>query len=185
MRDSTEAGDAGDGTGASAADSDPLDEEPDMEDVLDDLEALERIVDSPAEREQVREAMRTARRARTPRVFGRIRDSFDLRDAGEAVVGAFVFGIPMVVEGGTQEIGVAIADSIPVLAFTAGFGMTIVLGILHAARFEAVESDFLPGVIPRRLLGILAIATGMAFGLMTVWDGSTGRRRRWRSPSAS
>ncbi|MFC7139027.1 DUF2391 family protein [Halosimplex aquaticum] len=144
--------------------------EPDIDDVLDELEELEELVDTPEEREQVREAMRTARRAHTPRVIGRLRDSFDLRDAGEAVVGAFIFGIPMIVEGGTLEIGEAIAGSIPALAVTAAFGFLVVLGILYAARFEEVESDLLFGFLPRRLLGILAISVTMSVGLMTLWN---------------
>jgi len=160
--------------------SDSPDEEPDIDDVLDDLEALEEMVDSPEEREQVREAMRTARRAGTPRVFGRIRDSFDVRDAGEAVVGAFIFGIPMIVEGGTLEIGEAIAYSVPALVVTALFGLVVVLGILYAVRFDEVESDMIAGLVPRRLVGILVIASVMSTGLMTVW-----RRVDWSEPSVA
>jgi len=154
--------------------------DPDIDDVLDDLEALEDLVDAPAEREQVREAMRTARRANRPRVVGRIRDAFDLRDAGEAAVGAFLFGVPMVVEGGTLEIGLAIADSPATMALTGVLGLTVVLGILHAARFEAVEADLIAGVVPRRLIGIIAISGGMAVGLMTLW-----RRVDWSDPEVA
>ena len=50
--------------------TDGVPEEQDIGDVLDDLEVLEGTVDSPEERERVREAMRTAQRAGTPRVFG-------------------------------------------------------------------------------------------------------------------
>ncbi|WP_135364047.1 DUF2391 family protein [Halosimplex halophilum] len=164
-----------------AAGDDPdRDPDPDIDDVLDDLEELEELVDRPEERERVREAMRTARRANRPRVVGRIHDAFDLRDAGEAVVGAFLFGIPMVVEGGTQEIGVAIADSPVAVALTAALGFLVVLGILHAARFEAVEADLIAGVVPRRLVGILGISAGMAVGLMTLW-----RRVDWSQPDVA
>ncbi|WP_436930373.1 hypothetical protein [Halosimplex halobium] len=166
-----------------AAGDDPdrdRDPDPDIDDVLDDLEELEDLVDRPEERERVREAMRTARRANRPRVVGRIRDAFDLRDAGEAVVGAFLFGIPMVVEGGTQEIGVAIEDSPVAVALTAALGFLVVLGILHAARFEAVEADLIAGVVPRRLVGILGISAGMAVGLMTLW-----RRVDWSQPDVA
>ena len=151
--------------------------EPDIDDVLDDLEELEDIVDSEAEREQVREAMRTARRASRPRVFGRLRDSFDVRDVGEAVVGSFVFGIPMVVEGGTLEIGEAIADSVPAMAATALFGLVVVLGILDAVQFQDVEADMLFGVVPVRLVGILVVAGAMSVGLMTMWE-----RVAWADP---
>ena len=50
--------------------TDGVPEERDIDDVLDDLEVLEDMVDSPEERERVREAMRTARQTGTPRVFG-------------------------------------------------------------------------------------------------------------------
>jgi uncharacterized membrane protein len=151
--------------------------DPDMEDVLDDLEELEETVDSEAEREQVREAMRTARRATRPRPIGRIRDSFDTRDLGEAMVGSFVFGMPMIVEGGTNEVGAHIADSVPLILATAGFGLLLVLGILWAAEFDTVESDFLLGFIPVRLVGIVAVAATTAVVLMTMWG-----RVDWSQP---
>jgi hypothetical protein len=74
-------------------------EDPSVGDAMEELEELEGLVDSPEEREQVREAMRTLRRTR-PRPFGRLRSAFGLRDVGEALVGSVLFGIPMVVEAG-------------------------------------------------------------------------------------
>lgn len=156
------------------------DPQPDMDDVLDDLEELEDLVDSEAEREQVREAIRTARRADRPRAIGRFRDAFGSRDAGEALVGSFVFGIPMVVEGGTLEIGAAIADSTPTVVATGLFGVVVVLGILHAARFEEVEADLLFGFVPVRLVSILVIAAVLSVGLMTAWV-----RVDWAQPSVA
>jgi uncharacterized membrane protein len=159
--------------------SDESEGPPDLDDALDELEELEELVDSPAEREQVRETMRTLRRAQ-PRPFGRLRDTFDLRDAGEALVGSFVFGIPMVVEGGTLEIGVFIATR-PVYALaTAALGLVLVLGILRAVEFEKVEADLLLGLVPLRLVGILAIACAMALVLMTAWG-----RVDWSTPAVA
>jgi uncharacterized membrane protein len=152
---------------------------PGLADALEELEELEEIVDSAEEREQVQEAMRTLRRTR-PRPFGRMRDAFDLRDAGEALVGSFVFGIPMVVEGGTLEIGAAIADSTLTVVATGLFGVMVVLGILHAARFEDVEADLLFGFVPVRLLSILVIAAVLSVGLMTAWA-----RVDWGDPSVA
>lgn len=156
-----------DGSGGGATSDSPPD--PDMADVLDDLADLEEAVDSPEEREQVREAMRTARRASRPRPIGRIRDSFGTRDLGEALVGSFIFGMPMIVEGGTNEVGEHIADSVVLIGATAAFGLLLVLGILWAAEFEKVESDFVLGVVPVRLIGILAVAVTTALVLMTMW----------------
>jgi uncharacterized membrane protein len=164
-----------DGSGGGATSDSPAD--PDMADVLDDLADLEEAVDSPEEREQVREAMRTARRASRPRPIGRIRDSFGTRDLGEALVGSFVFGMPMIVEGGTNEVGEHIADSVALILATAAFGLLLVLGILWAAEFEKVESDFFLGVVPVRLVGILGVAGTTALVLMTMWG-----RVDWAQP---
>jgi hypothetical protein len=149
---------------------------PDIADAMEELAELEEFVDSPAEREQVREAMRTLRRTRR-QPFGRLREGFDLRDAGEALVGSFVFGIPMVVEGGTLEVGGFIAGRPAVLGLTVLLGLALVLGILRAVEFEKVEADLIGGVLPFRLVGILAIAAGTAVVLMTAWG-----RVDWTQP---
>lgn len=155
--------------------------DPDIDDAIEELEELEEFVDSEAERRQVREAMRTLERTRRrPRLFGRLRDGFDSRDAGEALVGSFVFGIPMIVEGGTLEVGAHIATRPAYIAVTALLGLTLVLGILRAVEFTKVEEDLVFGVIPVRLLGILTIACGTAFLLMTVWG-----RVDWTTPGVA
>lgn len=162
------------------AGGDVTDVDPDMDDVLDDLEELEDLVDSEEEREQVRDAIRTARRADRANAFGRIRNAFGTRDVGEALVGSFVFGVPMVVEGGTLEIGEAIADSVLTQVGTGLFGFAVVLGILHAAHFEDVEADLLLGFIPVRLVSIFVIATALSVGLMTAWA-----RVDWSQPDVA
>ena len=83
---------------------------PDIDDLLNELEDLEGSVDSASEREQVRETMRMARRVHVgPGVFGKVVKGFDRGDVAEALVGSVVFGIPMLVEGGTLEVGEFIA----------------------------------------------------------------------------
>lgn len=163
--------DTSDGESASS------DEPPGLETVFDELEELEEIVDSPEERRQVRETMRVLRRADRPRVFGRFQHAFGSRDAGEAMVGSFVFGIPMVVEEGTLEIGRHIARHWLFSTLTLAIGGLLVFGILHAAAFEKVERDLVFGVIPRRLVSIPVIAATMAVVLMTVWG-----RVEWTAP---
>lgn len=155
-------------------DSDP---EPDIEDVLEELEELADMVDSSAERRQVREAMWTASRVRSTGLVNGFRSAFGSRDAGEALVGSFLLGIPMVVEGGTLEVGEYIATSPAHIGVTVAFGLTITLGILHAGRFEEVEADMLFGFIPVRLVSIVGIAAAMALFLMTVWG-----RVDWAQP---
>lgn len=155
---------------------DDVDPDPSLDDAMAELEELEDLVDSQAERRQVRETMRTLRDAR-PRPFGRLRDNFDLRDAGEALVGSFVFGIAMIVEEGTLEIGAYIAPRPLYIGLTALFGLAFVLGILRAVEFEKVKSDLLFGLVPVRLLGVLFIAGATALILMTVWG-----RVDWSTP---
>ena len=162
-----------DGGGSNEATSDP----PEMETVFEELEELEELVGTEAERDQVRQTMRTLRRARQPRVFGRFRSSFGLQDAGEALVGSFVFGIPMIVEEGTFEIAQYLSTRLPVLGVTLLVGVALVLGVLYAAGFEEVESDRLFGVVPARLFGVLGIATVTSVVLMTAWG-----RVDWTTP---
>lgn len=140
----------------------------DIGDAMEELEELEELVDSPEAREQVREAMWTLRRS-PRRPFGRLRDSFDRRDAGEALVGSFIFGVPVIIEDGALDVGRFIADKPLYLVFTALLGLGLVLGILQAVEFEKVEEDLLFGVVPVRLVGILAISAVAAAVLMTAW----------------
>jgi len=156
---------------------DGLPDRPGIDDAMDELEELEGIVDSEDEREQVRETMRTLRKAENPRLFGRIRSSFDVRDAGEALVGSLIFGVPMLVEGGTLEVGDHIAANPASFVVTVAIGLVVTVGILHAVGFAEVESDLLFGVVPRRLLGILVVSGGAAVVLMTAWG-----RVDWAEP---
>lgn len=150
---------------------------PDIDDVFENLEELVEMVDSPDEREQVMETMETLRRSRSGRLVGRLRDTFDSRDVGEALVGSFVFGIPMIVEGGTLEVGAHVAGHPLLLALTVAFGGLLVYGILHAVAFERVRADMLFGLVSIRLVTIPLIAVFMGFGLMTAWG-----RVDWTTP---
>ena len=141
----------------------------DIRDVIEDLEDLEEMVDDEAERAKVRETMEAAEKAQVPGLVGRFRRGFGLRDAGEAVIGGFVFGVPMIVEGGTYDIGRYMANHPPSLAVTILFGGSLILGILYAGGFEQVREDRLLGVVPLRLIGILCISIGLAVSLLTVW----------------
>jgi len=152
----------------------------DIEEVLADLEELEEIVDREEELAQVRETMRTVRHVRRRGIVGRFTDQFDLRDAGEAVVGSFVFGLPMIVEDGVLEIGRFLADRPGFLTLTLLLGGSLVFGVLHAGEFEQVVEDRLFGVLPLRLVAITTIAVTMAVGLMTIWG-----RVTWGNPGVA
>ncbi|UPW00293.1 DUF2391 domain-containing protein [Halorussus gelatinilyticus] len=152
--------------------------DPDLEDLLDELETLEETVDDPDEREQVRETMRMARRVSTPSAFGRVIRGFDRHDAAEALVGSVVFGIPMLVEGGTVEIGEFIAAHPASLLVTLGGTVALVVGLLYVAEIQQVEIHRpLFGVVPRRLVGVLGVSFLTALGMMTVWG-----RVDWADP---
>lgn len=154
--------------------------ESDIEDLLEDLEELEDIVDTPEERDQVRETMQTARRVRGGRVYTGFKSAFDSRDVGEALVGSFIVGIPMIVEDGTLDVGRYIAGNMLYFGLTVFFGLALTVGILHAARFEEIEADMLFGFVPLRLISLLAISSITAVGLMTIWG-----RVDWTTPQVA
>ena len=110
-------------------------------------------------------------------MIGRFQDQFGPRDAGEALVGSFVFGMPMIVEDGALEIGRFIADRPPFLFLTAPLGVALVFGVLHAGKFERVVEDWVFGILPLRPVGIISIAGVIAVGLMMVWG-----RVSWSEP---
>jgi hypothetical protein len=75
-------------------------------DPFDDLTDLEETVDSHEEREQVRQTIRSAMSVQDDHaVFGRVVYGLGWEDLAEALLGSLLFGFPMVVEGGTLEVG--------------------------------------------------------------------------------
>ncbi|GAB7093203.1 hypothetical protein JCM30237_03550 [Halolamina litorea] len=148
-------------------------EDSEVDELLDELEALElAVADEDYETQsRVRESIRMARRIEeTPPVFGRVIKGFDRHDAAEALVGSVVFGIPMVIEGGTLEVGAYLATHPAYFLGTLLFGVAIVVGLLYVAEIQDVRIvDPLFGVIPRRPTGLLAIAAATAVAMMTAW----------------
>jgi uncharacterized membrane protein len=163
--------------GADSSASDPP-EDPELEDLFDELEELEDTVDDPDEREQVRATLRAARRVRTTGAFGRVIRGFNRRDMSEALVGSVVFGIPMLVEGGTLEIGEFVAANPPSLGLTLVGTVGLVIGLLYVAEIQQVEihRPFF-GIVPRRLVGVLGVSYVTALVTMTVWG-----RVDWAEP---
>jgi len=151
---------------------------PDMSDLFDDLAELEAAVDSPAERERVRETMRTAMEVEGSGVFGKVISGFDRSDAAESLLGALLFGIPMFVESGTQEVGLFIADRPSFLLATNAMAVGLVIGILYIADFQDVRvRNPILGIFPRKLVGVLGIASTTAVFMMTAWG-----RVDWADP---
>ncbi|WP_313691891.1 DUF2391 family protein [Halorarum halobium] len=164
---------AGDG----GTDGDP-ESEPTVDDLLDQLETLEETVDEEEEVAKVRDAMRTATKLSRPTVFGRIVHGFDRGDIAEALLGSIIFGVPMLVEGGTQEVGAHLATHPAYLVGTFVVTVAAVVGIVYVADFQDVRVDdpFL-GVVPRRLVGVLGVALAVAVLGLTAWG-----RITWAEP---
>ncbi|MFC7071213.1 DUF2391 family protein [Halobaculum lipolyticum] len=171
-------GTAGDPAATNGGDATP---EPTVEDLIQSLETLEEVVDDSEERRKVREAMRTARELSTvesPSVFGRVVRGFDRGDLAEALLGSVLFGIPMLVEGGTTEVGAYIAARPGFLVGTAVATVLLVVGIIYVADFQDVRVHRpILGVIPRRLVGVLGVAVVTAVVGLTAWG-----RVDWATP---
>jgi uncharacterized membrane protein len=165
--------------GADGSEESRPEEPPDIDDLLDRLESLENTVDTGEERREVREAIRVARRVDTGGVFGRIIYGYGREDLAEAFLGSLLFGIPMTVEGGTFEVGEFVAAHPLNLVGTLLASLGMVVGILYVADFQEVRV-YRPffGVVPRRLVGVIAVSFLTAFGLMTLW-GRVGWAEPW------
>ena len=151
---------------------------PDVDDLIDELEALARAANSDVERDRIEETITLARQVSYPTVFGRVIRGFDRADMAEAFVGSLVFGIPMIIEGGTLEAGEYIARH-PLFFIVTVFGAVgIVIGVLYVADIQRVEIHKpLFGFLPRRLVGVLSISLLSALVLMTSWG-----RVDWTAP---
>jgi uncharacterized membrane protein len=154
-------------------------ERPRVDDLLDELELLEQQVRAPEAKAQLAETMRLARQLDTRGTFGNvIAGGFGRTDAAEALVGSVVFGIPMLVEGGTLEVGAFVAGNVAYLVGTLVFTVVLVHGLIYVADFQEVEVvNPVFGIVPRRMVGVLTISAATATALMTVWG-----RVDWSTP---
>lgn len=154
-----------------------------VEDLIEDLETLEEVVDDTDERRKVREAMRTARTLSAPKpsVFGKVVRGFDRGDIAEAFLGSVLFGVPMLVEGGTTEVGAYLAANPASLVGTAVVTVLLVVGIIYVADFQDVRVHRpILGVVPRRLVGVLGVAALTAVLGLTAWG-----RVDWADPAVT
>lgn len=159
---------------ATTADGDP----PTLGDLLDELDDYRDSLTDPQRREQIEDIIETATDVEEPAVFGRTIVGFDWADLAEAMLGSVLFGIPMLVEGGTQEVGVSLAASPLFLAGTLVFAVGMVVGILYVADIQDVRIyEPLLGFIPRRVAGVLGVSMLTALVLSTAWG-----RVDWSEP---
>ena len=170
---------ADDGTRATGDDTSEAAGE-DAERIAELVEQLDELADTEAERAQLRETVETELDIEFG-PFGRVITGFDRGDAAEAFLGAIIFGIPMFVESGTQEIGVHLAATPLATEVTIVLAVAVVVGILYVADFQDVRvHDPILGFVPRRLVGVLGISVGTAVVMMTVWG-----RVDWGTPAVA
>jgi len=143
----------------------------DLDDVLEHLEDLEETVSDAEERRDVQEVRRIVERVPGSK---RIR-KYTTRDVAEGFVGAIVFSLPLLVEGGVFEIAEwlvsATAGGIPVFFFAnVAFVVVLTTGLLYYADFREIYiQNPVFGIIPRRLVGVLAVSFFVSAGMMIMW----------------
>jgi len=142
---------------------------PDVSDLFDELEELDDVVDEPEAQRQLDE-IKTLTGSIQGSAFGQVIYGFDRHDAAEAALGSLLFGIPMAVEGGTNEAGEFVAGSPLLLAGTVAATVAIVHAVLYVAEFQDVRvARLLFGVVPRRLAGVLAVSLVTGACLLAGW----------------
>ena len=82
---------------------------------------------------------------------------FDRSDAGEALLGSFLFGIPMFDEGGTTEVGEFIAARPTHVLLTNALTVALMVGILYVADFQDVQ-------VHQISVALVPMAIGSALG---------------------
>ena len=156
----------------------PDEEPPTLGDLLDELDEYEESLSDPARRQRIQEIIETATEIEEPAVFGRTIVGFDRADLMEALLGALLFGIPMMVEGGTQEVGAFVATHPLYLLGTLAFAVATTVGILYVAEFQDVRI-YKPilGFVPRRLVGVVGVSLVLSLVMSTAWG-----RVDWAEP---
>lgn len=142
----------------------------DLGDVHRQLDELEEIVTSSEERREVHET-----REMLNRLPGsdRIR-KYTSRDIAEGFVGGIIFALPLLVEDGVFVIAEWFLEitvgPIPVfLVINALFVVCMVAGLLYYTDIREVVEQRLLGVVPERLVAVLAISFIVALGTMLMW----------------
>ena len=170
------------GRAGGSHDSDELpfdDEDEELQRLLEEFDALAETVDSPEEKERVRAARNAAvLAADDDDVFGQVIEGYDRADLAEAFLGSLLFGFPMFVEGGTNDIGAFLAANPIWLVGTVVGAVGLIIGVLYVAEIQDVRvSKPILGIVPRRLVGVLGTSFGTALVMMTAWG-----RVGWSEP---
>lgn len=146
------------------------DSPPTVSELFDEIEILESLTDDPSLRARLDELKELAGDVQEGGTFGQIIYGFDRHDVAEAVLGSLLFGIPMAVEGGTNDVGAFLASNVAALAATVVGTIALVYSILYVAEIQDVRVSYrILGLVPRRLVGVPAVAVLMATVLLTMW----------------
>ncbi|WP_418285757.1 DUF2391 family protein [Halorubrum sp. DTA46] len=169
------AGSTGAGSAAEGIDPAHGPENPDINDLLRKLDALQETVDEPHEREKVQQTISLVERMPGSSAFTTRITKFTSRDMAEAFVGAVLFSLPLLVEGGVFEIAAWFVEAtfagVPVfLLLHVAFVLTMTAGLLYYADFREIEVTHpILGVIPRRYAGILTVSLVTAAFMLLLW----------------
>lgn len=146
-------------------------EDVDVADVLSQLRHLEGEITDAEHRRELRQAKRMLRRLpESDRI-----QKYTTRDIGEALVGSIIFALPLLVEDGVFLIAdhflAFLVAGVPVfLLANVVFVIALTAGLLYAVDIREVKiTNPLFGVVPRRLVGVLAISLLATAGLMVMW----------------
>lgn len=146
------------------------------EEILENLEEIEELVG--AEQEEIVDETRSLFKKYRGAVFGKVISGFDLRDVGESFLGSLLFGFPMVVEGGTVEVGTYTSQNPFYFLITIFLTILVVLNVLYFIDLHNVKiTNPILGFIPRRVVGVLLISFTTSLMLMTIWG-----RLDWNEP---
>ncbi len=149
--------------------------EPDVDDLLAKLDALSDTVDDPHEREKVRQTISLVERMPGSTAFAERITKYTSRDMAESFVGAVLFALPLLVEGGVFEIAAWFAATtvagVPVLLFAhVGFVFAAVAGLLYFADFRQIAIRHpIFGFIPRRYAGVLLVSLITSAVMLLFW----------------
>jgi uncharacterized membrane protein len=168
-------GSADDGSDEAGANGPHGPENPDVNDLLAKLDALSETVDEGHEREKVRQTISLVERMPGSSAFRTRITKYTSRDMAEAFVGAVIFALPLLVEGGVFEIAAWFAavtpGGVPVFLLAhVGFVLVMTAGLLYFADFREIEiSHPILGLIPRRYAGILLVSLFTSVFMLLLW----------------
>ena len=149
--------------------------DPDIDDLLAELDALSDAVDEPHEREKVRQTISIVERLPGSGVLAERITKYTSRDLAESFVGAVLFALPLLVEGGVFEIAAWFAATtvagVPVLLIGhVGFIFLATAGLLYFADFRQITIRHpILGVIPRRYAGVLLVSLTTSAAMLLFW----------------